>query len=472
MKQRSINQFRQTDAGNAEWIAHLYGDRLRFNHARKYWLIFKGGHWQVDDDGEVNRLAKLAARQRGKEAGQLEEDAGLEEAVKWALKSEHAYRIRAALKLAESTPPIADNGKGWDSEPFLLGVQNGVLDLRTGKLRAAKPEDRITLRTAVPFEPSAKCPRFEQFVCEIFLDDVELIGYVKRAIGYCLTGDVSEQCLFLCYGEGANGKSVLLEIFRYVLGGLAHNLPFSAFELTGRSTIPHDLAGVVAKRFVTSAETNENVRFNEARLKAISGGDTCTARFLFQEFFSFDPTAKFWLAFNHKPRVTDDSHGFWRRIRLIPFPVKFEGGRADKDLLGKLKAEGAGILAWAVRGCLAWQREGLGEPSAVRAATKLYREESDALATFLEERYESSPKSVVGSTQILEEFKQWAEANGEEPLSPRALSDRLRKHGFTPTRDLIDGQRVRVWRGIGRRTSPLDALDSVDTRTDSDAKIQ
>jgi putative DNA primase/helicase len=471
MRKRTIIEFRPTDAGNAEWIAHLYGDRLRFNHARKHWLIFKEGHWLIDDDGEVRRLAKCAARERGKAVGRLTDDTR-EDAVKWALQSEHEYRIRAALRLAESTHPIADNGKGWDSEPFLLGVQNGVLDLRTGMLRTAKPEDRITLHASVPYDPSKRCARFEQFLREVFLDDPELIGYVKRALGYSLTGSVSEQCLFLCYGEGANGKSVLLEIFRYVLGGLAHNLPFSAFELSGRSTIPHDLAGVVARRFVTSAETNENVRFNEARLKAISGGDTCTARFLYQEFFSFDPTAKYWLAFNHKPRVIDDSHGFWRRIRLIPFLAKFEGDRADKDLLTKLKAEGSGILAWAVEGCLAWQAEGLGEPSAVSAATKLYREESDALATFLEERYERSLNGFVGSTQILEDYKEWVEANGEEPLSPRALSDRLRKRSFSRARDVIDGQRVRVWRGLMRRTPTLDALDTMDTRTDLDTKIQ
>jgi putative DNA primase/helicase len=472
MSKRSTGQFPQTDSGNAELIARLFGKQLRFNHARQCWLIFRNGHWEVDRDGEAYRLSKRAARERAKAGNDLKDDNERQEAVKWALHSEQEPRLRAALKLAQSTPPLADDGKSWDSDPFLLGVQNGVINLKTGKLREGRPEDRITLRASVPYDPSAKCPRFEQFLREVFRDDRELIGFVQRAIGYSLTGAVTEQCLFLCYGEGANGKSKLLEAIRHVIGGLAHNLPFSAFELAGRSTIPNDLAGLVSKRFVTSAETNENVRFNEARLKALSGGDTLTARFLYGEFFSFEPTAKFWLAFNHKPRVTDDSHGFWRRIRLVPFMAKFEGSQDDKGLPDKLKAEARGILNWAVQGCLSWQSEGLGEPSAVNAATKAYREESDPLAEFLDEQFERSPKGRVPSSLLCEAYGEWAQANGEERLAPRALASRLGSRGFTAGRDVLDGRRVRVWCGLKRRDYQADTLDAVDSRTDRDASIQ
>lgn len=234
-------------------------------------------------------MAKEAARDRLKGTANIRDDEKRDQLVTWALKSESQYRLRAALELAKTTLPVSDAGDGWDSNPFLLGLRNGVLDLRTGQLRPAQPEDRITIHTPIPFAPKAHCPRFEQFLSEVFLGDSELVGFVQRAVGYCLTGNVSEQCLFLCYGEGANGKSTFLETIRYVFGGYAHNLPFSAFELAARSGIPNDLAGLVGKRLVTAVETSENARFNESRIKALTGEDRCTARFLYGEYFSFDP---------------------------------------------------------------------------------------------------------------------------------------------------------------------------------------
>jgi putative DNA primase/helicase len=286
--------------------------------------------WREDCDGEVFRLAKDAARERLAHAARIKDDDARKESVAWALQSESRYRLQAALDLAKCTPPISDTGENWDADPFLLGVRNGIADLRTGQLRAARPQDRVTMYTEVVFDPAALCPRFEQFLSEVFLHDADVIAFIQRAIGYCLSGAVTEQCLFLCYGQGENGKSTFLEVIRDVLGSYAYNLPFSAFELAARSAISNDMAGLVSKRFVTAVETNENVRLNEGRVKALTGGDRCTARFLYREYFSFDPTAKLWLAFNHKPQVSDDSHGFWRRVRLIPFLAQFSGSIATK----------------------------------------------------------------------------------------------------------------------------------------------
>lgn len=289
MTRRTPASFPRTDSGNAELIAAKYRDYLRFDHRRKIWLVWKDRRWTEDQDGQVCRMAKEAARDRLKGTANIRDDEKRDQLVTWALKSESQYRLRAALELAKTTLPVSDAGDGWDSNPFLLGLRNGVLDLRTGQLRPAQPEDRITIHTPIPFAPKAHCPRFEQFLSEVFLGDSELVGFVQRAVGYCLTGNVSEQCLFLCYGEGANGKSTFLETIRYVFGGYAHNLPFSAFELAARSGIPNDLAGLVGKRLVTAVETSENARFNESRIKALTGGDRCTARFLYGEYFSFDP---------------------------------------------------------------------------------------------------------------------------------------------------------------------------------------
>jgi putative DNA primase/helicase len=307
----------------------------------------------------------------------------------------------------------------------------------------------------------------------VFLHDADVIAFIQRAIGYCLSGAVTEQCLFLCYGQGENGKSTFLEVIRDVLGSYAYNLPFSAFELAARSAISNDMAGLVSKRFVTAVETNENVRLNEGRVKALTGGDRCTARFLYREYFSFDPTAKLWLAFNHKPQVSDDSHGFWRRVRLIPFLAiaQFSGSDCDKDLVAKLKTEASGILAWAIKGCLLWQQEGLGLPRSIDVATRDYREESDPLAEFLDERCVIRADAFVESGILRRDYDDWARENGEKPLDHRALSSRLRARGFV--KDRLGHNRVRGWHGLCPKTAPpVGSCECADTRTDADTKLQ
>jgi len=469
MRKTMANDFPQTDAGNAELIAAMFGPRLRFDHNTQRWLCWRDGKWTADCDGETVRMAKPATRIRLSAASRVGDDEKRESAVSWALRSESRYCLHAAIDLAKSTPPIADPGTHWDRDPFLLGVQNGVLDLIRGELRQARPEDRITIYSGIAFDPLATCARFERFMVEVFQGDDETISFVQRAIGYSLTGNSSEHCLFLCCGHGCNGKSTLLEIVRTILGGYAHNLPFSAFELTGRSTLPNDVAGLRLKRFVTAVETNENIRLNEGRIKALTGGDCMTARFLYKEYFSFDSTAKLWLAFNHRPQVTDNSHGFWRRIRLIPFDATFT--QPDKTLLAMLKLEASGILNWALRGCLLWQEHGLGSPPAVAVATAEYRKESDPLSEFLDEGYTVAPQAFVASAVLRADYETWLLASGAAPMDHRSLSNRLRERGFVPDRSGRD--RVRGWRGLRRKADVLPTnATPADTRTDADAESQ
>lgn len=470
MPRRTPNDpFLRTDTGNAELIAAKFREGLRFDHRRGRWLVWLDNRWVEDRDGEVFRLAKAAARERLKNSARIANDEEHKESAAWALQSESRYRLQAALDLAKYTSPISDAGANWDVDPLLLGVQNGIVDLRNGQLRPARPQDRVTIYTGIRFDAAASCPQFEEFLSEIFLRDADVIAFIQRAIGYCISGSVTEQCLFLCYGDGENGKSTFLETIRSVLGGYAHNLPFSAFELAGRSAISNDLATLVCKRFVTAAETNEGARLNEARVKALTGGDRCTARFLYGEYFSFDPTAKFWLAVNHKPQVTDDSHGFWRRVRLIPFLARFSGRDCDKDLLAKLKSEASGILAWAIKGCLRWQQDGLALPHSIDLATKAYREESDPLAEFLDERYVICADGFVESSILRRDYEDWGRENGERPLDQRAFSNRLRGRGCVNGR--FGHNRVRGWKGL-RPVAETCEAEAEDARTDADAKIQ
>jgi putative DNA primase/helicase len=438
-----------TDSGNAELFAFVSKDDLRYDHKRGRWLVWRKHWWTEDIDGLVNRLAKSVARMRAQRAQHMSDKRKVKE-IAWALRSESRARLEAMLKLAESEYPLSDSGEGWDVNPMLLGVENGVVDLRTGTLRDGSQADKITMHSGITFDPSAQCPRWMQFLGEVFRNDQLLIDFVQRAVGYSLTGDVREQCLFLCYGSGANGKSTLLEVLRRVFGSCASNMPFSAIELISRASIPNDLAAIAGKRFVTAIETSESARLNEARIKMLTGCDPVTARHLYGEFFTFAPVAKLWLAFNHPPEVQDESHGFWRRIRLIPFNQRFEGSAIDKDLLHKLLVEAPGILAWAVQGALKWQRDGLGEPPVVREATDAYRRESDALDEFIAACCEVSPCARVTASTIWSHYQAWETENGESaPLNIKSFSRRLQAKGFRKGR--YGHRRTRIWLGISVR---------------------
>ncbi|HLF78550.1 MAG TPA: phage/plasmid primase, P4 family [Dehalococcoidia bacterium] len=424
---RRPTDFAKTDSGNAELFAHLNGENLRYDHRQRRWFIWCGQHWEEDLDGAVTRLAIDAVRQRYLDAMLLSdlEERGAQ--AKFAVASENRQRLDALLAIARTKLPVSDRGDSWDKDPWLLGVANGVVDLRSGCLVPGVPAQRITRFVNVRFDPLAECPRWLLFLDEVFPADRDLVDFIWKAIGYSLAGDTSEQCVFTCYGSGANGKSVLLHVLRCLLGGYAYNAPFSAFELQNRATITNDVAPMAGARLVTSSETNEGTRLNEARLKALTGNDPITTRFLYGENFTFYPQAKFWLAVNHRPRVEDQSHGFWRRVRLVPFLQTFDTNR-DKHLDAKLVRELPGILAWAVRGCLAWQQGGMGVPGAVAAATESYRQDSDPLTGFIDDCCILRPDVQCGATEAYQGYLAWASARSmreSEKLSSTRFGTKL-----------------------------------------------
>lgn len=410
-----------TDAGNAELFSSLFRDRLCFDHGRQQWVIYRSHWWELDTDGELMRMAKQAVRARLKIAVRIDDDEKRQKEVKWAGNSESLLRLEAMLTLARSEKPLADDGRNWNPDNWLMGTANGIVDLRTGKLRHGLPDDRITLHTNITFDPDAKCPRWERFLEEVFDRNSDLIGYIYRAVGYSLTGETSEQCFFCCHGEGANGKSTFLNAVRHVLGSYALNLPL-----------------------------------------------------LYREFFTFKPLAKFWLAFNHPPLVADDSHGFWRRVHLIPFNRQFDT-KTDPKLEETLANEAPGILAWAVRGCLDWQAQGLTPPAVVQGATHAYRTESDALQNFLEDRGFRHPNACVSMADLREAYVVYAHKNAEPTVLKRAeFTRRLQAMGFEKQRCGHD----RTWTWVGIRLkedgdiSPSEPAASADVRADADVKLQ
>lgn len=428
-----VVRYPATDSGNAELFGRLNKDLVRFDHRRKRWLLWAEHFWRSDRKLQIMRLATDAARIRFEQAATIENLRDREIEAKWAIQSENKYRIEATLDLARAEKSIADEGNNWDENGWLLGVANGVLDLKTGKTRPGKQSDRMTMQSAVHFDADVLAPRWQTFIGEIFAGDADLIDYIWRAAGYSLTGETGEQCHFLCWGGGSNGKTTFLRVLREILGEYGDNTPFSTLEMSSRNTIPNDLAALHGKRLVTASELNEAVRLNEARLKMLAGEDPVTARFLHGEFFTFVPVSKFWLSVNHKPIVNDDSTGFWRKIRLIPFTETFEG-RADKDLKECLRREYPGILAWMVRGCLEWQARGLASPTAVLTATGAYRAESDPVAVFLQERCVANVSCLIRAGEFYRAYLDWADDAGLNPRERlsntkfgRIMTDRFEK---------------------------------------------
>lgn len=432
------NSYPKTDLGNSHYFVDLYGDAIRFDQSRKRWLVWRDHRWEPDAKGRAAEAAQLSARRRLQESIQMpygtdEEDGARKKALAWALQSEAKTRIEGVLSLARNDSRISVNcAEGWDSNPWAIGVPNGVIDLRTGLLRSGKQEDHITKHAGVPYTPTALCPRFEQFLTEVLHEDEELITFTRRALGYTLTGDVREDCWFGCYGEGRNGKSTLFTALHAVLGDYSYVAPFSLVTDGGRGENRRDFDIVYLQnmRFVMASETREGGVWDEERLKKLTGGDPIHAEIKHGASFNFYPSHKLWFMFNHQPRVRDHSTGFWRRVRLVPFLRKFEGASDDKTLDKKLEAERPGILAWLVQACLEWQREGLTTPAAVLQASHRYEEDEDPLSEFL-----ASKVNLGGPGFYLKDafwlYNQWAKDNQvQKALGRNRFGALLEARGF------------------------------------------
>lgn len=391
-----------TEAGDAECFANLYRDRLRYDHRRGRWLLSDAasGIWLPDPTESLTQMAVEAMRARQRQALALTDPDQKKKAIAWAIAGEARKRLTNAVLLARSVPPIADPGEGWDEHPFLLGVQNGVIELQSGQFRRARPDDRVTMRVRVAYDPAATCPLWAETLSSIFAsaDNVALpdlankqaesqrvIEFMQRALGYSITGDCREECCFFCWGDGANGKGTVMNTLGWLLGDYTDDMPYSTLERSERgSGIPNDVAKLVGRRFITCAEVNE-FNLNEARLKALTGRDPMTARFLHREFFTFIPVCKIWIATNNKPKIDGQDDGIWRRIHLIPFTRKFEGASQNKRLKDQLRDELPGILNWILEGARLWLRDGLNPPDTVKAATAAYRQESNPITPFIEQ---------------------------------------------------------------------------------------
>ena len=439
-------EFKLTDLGNAERLVYHFGDRIRYCHAWKKWLIWDDTRWVIDQTGQIQQLAKKVVRRIYREVQDFALHADKRQSIaKHALASESDKRLAAMIALAQSEVSITPDM--LNCYPWLLNCLNGTVDLRTGALLPHRMEDFITRLAPVCFEPDARCPRWLEFLNRIMDGNQHLIDFLQRAVGYALTGETSEQVLFIFWGGGANGKSTLLQAMSHVLGDYAMSTPTETLLVKRRGAIPNDVARLKGARFVVACEADAENRLAESLIKQMTGGDTISARFLHQEWFDFEPTHKVFFGTNHKPVIKGTDYAIWRRIRLVPFEITIPEGERDKNLPEKLKAEAVGILAWAIQGCLAWQRQGLGAPEEVKEATDNYREEMDVLGEFLKDRCRLSHDARVSSKDLYEAYTTWCEVNGQEPVAQRAFVSALTEKGFKRSR--VGHVGVRGWSGVG-----------------------
>lgn len=443
-----------TDLANAHRLVGLFGADLRFVPRWQKWVAWDGKRWSIDDAGRVLEAAKSTSKRIFDEAsavGKAGDDDGATARFKWAQKSQQAGKINAMVELARTDPRVVVMHENFDTDPWLLNVHNGTVDLRTGELRPHRRDDFNTLLAAVAYNAHAVCPTWERFVSQAMGGDADLIAYLQRMTGYALTGTTREHVLGFFFGGGSNGKTTFLNAIRNVLGDYAAHVSRGVL-FPHRGQHPTELTNLFRRRFVTCAEVNENDAFDEARVKDLTGGDRVTAHRMYEDFWEFDPTHKLFLAGNHKPRVRGTDDGIWRRIRLIPFTVTVPAEQRDTDLPAKLAAEAEGILAWSVRGCLEWQRIGLGDPPAVLEATAEYRKDSDELGQFFGTHLHFDPEARLLKSELTARLKTWADELGmTKPPSSRAVAERMRAAGASASTMRIGGAVKDCWAGARLR---------------------
>ena len=436
--------YHRTDLGNAERLAAQHGHNLRYCRPWKSWLAWTGTHWR-EDGGEVMRFAMKTVRSIYQEAADAEDSGERKALATHATASESAHRLKALVSLAQDVEGLPVTPDELDQSPWLLNVNNGTLDLRTGQLREHCRDDLVTRVVDLDYDPQATCPRWETFLQEIFDSDAELIRFIQRAVGYFLTGDTREQVLFIFHGSGSNGKSTFLGILQAILGAYALQTAHDLLISKRNDIHPTVIADLFGKRLAIATEADEGRRLNESLVKALTGSDRISARKMHRDAFEFTPTHKLVLAANHKPDVRGSDHAIWRRIRLVPFNVTFRGDAIDGDLSATLQAELPGVLRWAVAGCLAWQRDGLGEPAAVQEATTAYRSENDIVSEFLTDEFVREPDARVSAEQLWAGYEGWCFRNGEKKLPRKALVSRIKQLGCERRRST--GGR-RYWFGL------------------------
>jgi len=431
-----------TDTGNALRFAMLAYNDCRYCALLKKWLIWDGKRWSIDEKKEIILKVKGINQIILKHAIDTDDEKLKEVRTRYCLGNQSTSRIHNMLDMAGAE--LGVHPDEFDTDPWLLNVENGKIDLRSCKLKPHDRKDNILKIASVTYDPKAECPIWLKFLGRIMRENEDLIGFLQRAVGWSLTGDRTDHVLFVLYGTGANGKSTFLNTMHALLGDYALQIPTEALMVNNQTSISNDVARLRGARLVTAVEADEGARLNEPLIKQLTGGDFVAARHLYQETIQFKPECKIWLSTNHKPRIRGTDHAIWRRIRLIPFRVTIPEQEQDLELGEKLLAELPGILNWALEGYLNWGFGRIGNIPEIEEATAAYRSSMDILGEFFESCCELAKTAEVTNKDLRDQYIRWCEGNAEKPLSQRAFTGYVEERGFDSYKDR-DGKK---WLGL------------------------
>lgn len=441
---------RCTDFGNAERFLIRYANTVVFCNQNSSWYLWdKKGFWNKDSLGSIRELVKKVFLSIYNEIEVQETTEARAAVAKWALMCEKPEHINACLNVAQSDPRVVVTMDKFDTDKHLFNLQNGTYDLQNHLFLPHDKENFITRQVSYNYDPSAQCPNFLIFLNRIFQsrkDKENIINYLQKALGYSLTGEISQQMIFLLHGSGSNGKSTLLETQRMVMGDYGTTIDSGSLTTKKNDSVRNDIARLPNIRFVVASENAKGTIIDEELIKKLTGGDEVTARFLFQEEFTFYPQLKLWWAFNHPPGVRDLTHSLMRRLKLIPFEERIpDTERIDQSvLLDIYRSELPGIFNWELEGLKKYQKEGLKDIPAISNAVKEFKEEQDRLhdwiltTCYIPER-DDKLKQVLGSdvvtsaSVLCKSYNMWAENNNEKPMSQRKFSMELMERGYKRT---------------------------------------
>jgi len=447
------------DLGNMQRFLKEHGERLRVvsswnvkGEGPGRWIAYDGKRWAVEQAPSLVEDAAVRTVRGMEQQAMVLEDEDLRKAyLAWVKHSKTRGARQTMLADAKGSVELSISHDALDRDPWLLNVANGTLDLRSGVLRPHDPSDLMTKLAPVGYDPEATCPTWERMLLGSMNASPVMVDYLQRVLGYCLTGLVSEQSLFFAIGEGGNGKGTILNTVLEILGDYATKCPMDMLLATRQKAHETELTMLYRTRLALVSETEQGRSWAAAKLKELTGDDPITARRMREDHWTFLPTHKFIVLSNHEPVAHDQSYGMRRRLRCVPFEVSFEEGQRDTRLREKLRAELPGILAWAVRGCLAWQAQGLQEPEKVREAAESYWERQDTFAQFWDECCTvegSSPETR--REDMIAEYQAWCRLNGDEhPMRPKAFYARVR--GVKGVEDKKSNG-SRSWSGVALKT--------------------
>jgi putative DNA primase/helicase len=409
----------------SERFTERYASILRYVEQWNSWMYWNGQKW-IREKSHAFHFARLIAREASVELRQMGNSK--------AATIVYSNRVVAAIEsLARKNTAHLTPWDAFDADDWLFNTPGGIVDLRTGKVLPNDPKHMLTKMTAVAPDFTIETPRWNEFLKDATANDPVLGDFLRRLSGYALTGSTKEEIICFIYGPEGTGKTTFMETVAKAMGDYAtvaviESLTVRKNTMSDRHTT--DVAKLQGARLARAAETEEGRYWAAAKIKELTGGDTATARFMRQDNVDFVPKCKIIIHGNHKPKIRNPE-GIRRRLILIDFPHQIPEAKKNINLKEELKAEAPGILAWCIRGCLEWQKDGLNPPEKVQASTKAYFQEQEVVGNWLDECLEltGNPNDKVKSTVLYQHYKKWCQDNGEEWLSQKLFSPKLEELG-------------------------------------------